>query len=157
MSQSTLERLAEQAATEAHACDPRDEALADFLAKEKAVPEPIERGAAQLLDIVPLDFVDLAGKRPPPRSWVVQDWIPRRAVTLMVGRGGVGKSLLAQQIGTSIAGAKDWLGPVPRAGQVVGLFCEDDHDELWRRQVDICRAMNLPMEGVGPVIAQREA
>ena len=101
------------------------------------------------LSIRPVDFVGLAGKVPPTRKWVVNDWIPRGALTLLVGKGGVGKSLLAQQLGTSIAAAKDWLGPVPRSGAVVGLFCEDDHDELWRRQVDICRSLNVPMDGVG--------
>ena len=96
-----------------------------------------------------IDFAALVGKTPPPRSWVVDEWLPRATLTLMVGKGGVGKSLLAQQLATSIAFGKDWIGGVPEAGRVVGLFCEDDHDELWRRQIAICEHFDIPMEEVG--------
>lgn len=99
--------------------------------------------------ITPLDFPSLARQQPPPRKWVVRDWIPKGHVTLLSGRGGVGKSLLAQQLGTAVAAAKDWIGDLPTAGPVIGLFCEDDHDELWRRQVDICQAFDVALEGVG--------
>lgn len=93
------------------------------------------------------DFVNwhaLAGKTPPSREWVIEPWLPRKTVTLLVGAGGVGKSLLAQQLCTSIAGNIDWMGKV-RRGAAIGLFCEDDHDELWRRQADICESMGTDM------------
>ncbi len=112
---------------------------------EQQAEEIIER--EDLLSIRPVDFMSLAGKIPPPRRWVVQDWLPRGTVTLLSGRGGVGKSLLAQQLGTAVAAEKHWLGEVPNPGSVIGLFCEDDHDELWRRQVDICRHFGLSLDG----------
>lgn len=122
--------------------DTQDRAYLEALA---LVPDPAEDEG----DIARLDFADLAEKTPPMRRWVVRDWIPVGHVTLLAGKGGVGKSLLAQQLGTTIAAARDWLGEVPEAGEVIGLFCEDDHDELWRRQIDICRAHSLPLNGVG--------
>jgi hypothetical protein len=33
------------------------------------------------------------GRQPPPRLWIVQDWVPYGAVTGLYGDGGVGKSL----------------------------------------------------------------
>lgn len=99
------------------------------------------------LDFEFVDFHALAGKTPPPREWVIEPWLPRKTVTLLAGGGGVGKSLLAQQLCTSIAGNIDWLGQSKR-GAVIGLFCEDDHDELWRRQADICRSMDADMDGL---------
>lgn len=142
--------------------DPHDEEMARWHAAPRGEPDrPVLRpvdarseagGESETYDTVSIqgvDFAALADKTPPPRRWVVTDWIPRGAVTLLVGKGGVGKSLLAQQLGTTIAAAQDWLGVVPCHGAVVGLFCEDDHDELWRRQVDICRSLGVPMDGVG--------
>lgn len=98
-----------------------------------------------------LDFLDLSqlqGKDPPPRSWVIDQWLPRGTVTILVGSGGVGKSLLAQQIATSVSGGVDWLGKVAKRGAVLGLFCEDDHDEVWRRQVAICESMDVGFDRI---------
>lgn len=98
-------------------------------------------------DIDFLDIEAIASQRPPAREWVIDQWLPRGTVTILVGSGGVGKSLLSQQICTSIAAGMDWLGKTER-GFVVGLFCEDDQNEVWRRQVDICASMNSTMEGL---------
>ncbi len=122
-----------------------DAAFRPYLEALPVLPEPEE----DVGDLQRLDFETLAELTPPPRRWIVRDWIPAGHVTLLAGKGGVGKSLLAQQLGTTIAAARDWLGEVPEAGEVFGLFCEDDHDELWRRQHDICKAHGLPMAGVG--------
>jgi hypothetical protein len=74
---------------------------------------------------------------PPPRRWTVRDWIPYEVVTALYGDGGIGKSLLLMQLQTSTALGLPWLGlpvePVPS----LGVYCEDPHDELWRRQDDI--------------------
>ena len=86
---------------------------------------------------IPLAFIDpriLAGKPIPLREWIVEDWLPCGTVSLSYGDGGIGKSLLAQQLLTSCAAGVHWCGlPVLRC-RVVGLFCEDDEDELHRRQ-----------------------
>lgn len=100
--------------------------------------------------IQPLDLSACVLAQPPPRSWVIRDWIPRHSVTLLAGSGGVGKSLLAQQIGTAVAANRDWLGQVETPGGVLYLAAEEEPDELWRRQVDICRAMGIPMSAVAP-------
>jgi RecA-family ATPase len=70
----------------------------------------------------------------PERQWIVQDWLPVGHVTLNYGDGGVGKTLLAQQLMTSCATATPWCGLHVEPCKVLGLFCEDDGDELHRRQ-----------------------
>ena len=88
-----------------------------------------------------IDWPALAAVPVPPREWIVRDWILPRAVTLIAGSGGTGKSLLVQQWLTSIATGCAFLGVRPVAA-VPTLFvnCEDDTDELHRRQHDICMA-----------------
>jgi hypothetical protein len=77
----------------------------------------------------------LAGKTVPERRWLVPHWIPMGVVTLLYGDGGVGKSLIAQQLQTSTALGRNWLGLHAEKVASLGVYCEDDRDELWRRQV----------------------
>jgi hypothetical protein len=100
--------------------------------------------------LLPLDLTECLTRTCPPRSWVVRNWIPRHAVTLLAGTGGVGKSLLAQQIATAVCANDDWLGEVETPGSVLYLAAEEEPEELWRRQIDICRAMGIPMAGIAP-------
>jgi len=74
---------------------------------------------------------------PPPRQWVIAKWLPRRAVTAMFGGGGIGKSLLVQQIATQVANGLECLGQQVTPGAVLAYLCEDDNDELRRRQCEI--------------------
>lgn len=74
---------------------------------------------------------------PPEREWVVQDWIPALTVTSLYGDGGMGKTLLAQQLGTSCTTKTPWLGIQTIQMPVLAVLCEDDDDELHRRQADI--------------------
>lgn len=75
--------------------------------------------------------------QPEPRGWLVPEWVPAGEVVLLGGAGGVGKSLLAQQLLTSVAAGRPWLGMPVEAGPALGAFCEDDVGELRRRQADI--------------------
>ena len=86
-----------------------------------------------------LDPITLQDKPVPKRRWLVPNWIPFLTATGLYGDGGLGKSLLGQQLMTSTAIGKPWLGlPVMRL-RSLGVFCEDHEDELHRRQADINR------------------
>jgi RecA-family ATPase len=75
----------------------------------------------------------------PEREWIVPDYIPHKAATLLSGDGGQGKSLLALQLAVARALARDWVGLLPTPGRTLVLSAEDDGDELHRRLDDIRR------------------
>lgn len=89
-----------------------------------------------------IDWAALTGD-PPPFSWIMEHWLSWHT-TLLAGRGGIGKSLLIQQIATQLAtGNKTWCA----AGEPLRVLywaCEDDKDQLWRRQTAICKQMRIP-------------
>jgi hypothetical protein len=95
-----------------------------------------------------LDPRGLDGRPVPPREWLVRDWIPLRAVTLFGGDGGIGKTILAMQLLTCAATGRPWLGQETLACRAVGLFCEDDADELHRRQAAINRHYGIGFDAL---------
>jgi RecA-family ATPase len=79
-----------------------------------------------------------AGAEAPARSWLVRDLIPDRTVTMLSGDGGVGKSLLAIQLGVAVAaGRNGWIGVSPDPGPVLYVSAEDDLEEIHRRLEDV--------------------
>lgn len=85
----------------------------------------------------------------PPRRWIVPGWIPRGEVTLLMGNGGVGKSLIAQQLLTAAAANISWLGLHVEPCAAYGFFCEDTSDEHHRRQDAINSAHGISMADLG--------
>lgn len=61
---------------------------------------------------------------------------------MLGGDGGVGKSLLSQMLLTAAAIGKPWLGFPIATVKCLGVFCEDDEDELHIRQAAINRHFN---------------
>ena len=100
----------------------------------------------------PLDVIDpLAwhGQAIPDRPWLVDGLIPRRVVTMLGGDGGLGKSLLAQQLLTACATGTAWLARETMSCRSLGVFCEDDRDELHRRQANINRHYGIEFADLG--------
>jgi hypothetical protein len=54
-----------------------------------------------------LNPADWEERQAPPRLWVVPDYIPARAVTLLYADGGTGKSYLKLQLAVARALAKE--------------------------------------------------
>lgn len=81
----------------------------------------------------------------PARRWVVDGLIPQPSVSLITGDGGVGKSLLMMQLLTAAATGQHWLGFDTMNCRAFGLLCEDDPDEMQRRQHDINRHYGVEM------------
>lgn len=105
--------------------------------KAPAPPEPLPRRA--------LDWSTLADKGlPPDRAWLISHWLGKGA-TLLAGSGGVGKSLLAQTIATALALGVPFIDTITQPQRVLMWACEDDHDELWRRQVAICSLFGVKL------------
>jgi RecA-family ATPase len=107
---------------------------------------------ASLLDAV-LPDQDWQGRTPPERSWVVERMAPAGVLTLFSGDGGLGKSLLLQQLLSCVSLGKPWLGVNVKHGRALGYFCEDDHDELWRRQEAILTGHSAAYSDLGSRLA----
>lgn len=107
--------------------------------------------------VVPLHSIPLALARPadwhdqtpPGRVWIVPEWLPARRATLLTGDGGSGKSLLAQQMATSIALGLPFMGMQTRQQRALYLTCEDDLGELHRRQHAICQSLGIGLGQLG--------
>jgi hypothetical protein len=124
------------------------ERLWDKHVKDNGPPKPLQETSPQEAALQALDLTRWAGL-PPKRQWIIKDWLPKGCVTALYGDGGVGKSLLAQQLMTSVATGAPWLERRVEKGRVYGLMCEDDEDELWRRQHAINQLYGLAMEDLG--------
>jgi hypothetical protein len=94
----------------------------------------------------PLDWPALAGREPPERRWAIRGWLGFGHVTLLVGLGGIGKTLLAQQMASCLALGKPFVGDVTEPLKCLMWACEDDHDELWRRQVALAKWCDAGLE-----------
>ena len=104
-------------------------------------PPPPEAKINEPLPPLDLSNWDLA--EVPERDWAVRDRIIRRAVTLLSGEGGVGKSILTLQLACATVLGKDWFGSLPEPGPAIFLDAEDDRDELHFRLNTIRRRLGV--------------
>lgn len=87
--------------------------------------------------------VSWSGVEPEPIKWLVRGCIPRGTVCLFSGDSGLGKSLLMQQLQTSAATGRDWLGFGVERVRSFGFYCEDPKNILHLRQRAICRHLDV--------------
>lgn len=89
-------------------------------------------GPSEPPENVPIKVSELSGE-PPERPWLVDQWVPAGVVSALYGDGGVGKTLIAQQLLYAAGVGGVWLGHQVPKMRGLGVFCEDDSDELHRR------------------------
>ena len=124
------------------------DARADWLGPEPPEPEA-EEADSETKPLAIIDPTNLAGVPVPDRRWIVDDWLGYGYVTALYGNGGVGKTLLAQILMTATATGLPWLGRRVEPCRSLALFCEDDPDELQRRQDRINRALGCGFSELG--------
>jgi archaellum biogenesis ATPase FlaH len=90
-------------------------------------------------DLLPIRDAGTWTEPAPPRAWLVSGHYPWGLVGMISGDGGVGKTLLMQQLATCVALGLPWLGFATLHCKVLAVFCEDDEDDVHRRQDDINR------------------
>jgi RecA-family ATPase len=109
----------------------------DALEEAKAAAPTMNGRAKKPIELLPIDPTTLAAIPVPERRWLVPDWIPMARATSLYGAGGEGKTLLAQMLATACTIGAEWLGMPVRKCNSLLYFCEDDLDEMHRRQADI--------------------
>lgn len=113
---------------------------------------------AHLPRLSPLKVInpsDWQGKPIPERQWLVPGVCVRGGATLLNGDGGVGKSLLCLQLQVALGLGMPWIGiPTPTGGPTksLGIYCEDEPDELQRRLDDVCRYYSCEMKDLDGIV-----
>lgn len=113
------------------------------------IPLEVVQRQAAAMDAV--EAISLDGAALPSRRWLVEGWIPERAVTILSGDGGVGKSLLVLQLMIASALRRPWLGMNVEPRPSFAMFCEDDDAEIHLRANAILNAQQAAfsdLEGV---------
>lgn len=106
-----------------------------------------------------VDFQKIGRESPPPRQWIIPQWLSW-APTLLAGKGGVGKSLLALQTAYALASESPIFGHTSTSDgplRVLYWACEDDYDELWRRLTGISIAAKVPLSSVNAMFLDARA
>ena len=103
-----------------------------------------EPPAPQLLPLI--NIRAWQGIEPKPRAWIVRERIPDRNVTLLTGHGGVGKTLLTQQLSVGTVLGRDWIGEICEPGPVLFISAEDDEDEMHFRYNKIANCYGVTFD-----------
>jgi RecA-family ATPase len=89
---------------------------------------------------------DWEGQTVGPRSWVVEGLVPNHQATLLTGAGAAGKSLVSQLLCTCTGLSAPFLGVEVHSRPSLYITCEDDAEELQRRQEAICAGLGVSLE-----------
>jgi hypothetical protein len=111
--------------------------------KKEVLPN---EGALPPWDIPPVSmWADRAA--PAPRDWIIEGIaLAAGRVTSFVGNGGFGKTTIATQIAMACAITGSLWGMKVNGGTVVGIFCEDEQDEIERRTRLIAEREGIELE-----------
>jgi len=87
-----------------------------------------------------LDVSQMVRENPPPVPWVIERLVVRGALTVLNGREGEGKSLLAMALAAGVAHGENQAGLTCHAGRVLIVDTENGQYETHRR----VHALGLP-------------
>ena len=108
--------------------------------------EPVRQRVSSRADRRPvLDWRALESQPPPEREWIVDHWLPAGHPILLAGAPGTGKTLVSQAIASCVALRREYLDYSGRQRRALLWACEDDVDELHRRQVAIAKWLGVKL------------
>ena len=91
-----------------------------------------------------LDVARMVNEEPSPPHWVVEGLVCVGMLTVLNGKEGEGKSLLAQVLSAGVAAGESEAGFSCRRGRVAIVDAENGEHEIHRR----VHALGLPSEGI---------
>jgi RecA-family ATPase len=127
---------------------PADKRIEGIIAEIGPRPQPAETTQ----EVPPLDRADAdrlnwqnyIGISPAPPAFMVENLIPKRAISGLFGTDGLGKTLFGQQALTTMASGIDLFGhKVVERGATLGWFCEEPEQVLAHRQHAINQQLGL--------------
>jgi hypothetical protein len=121
----------------------------------KTPPDPdsdSSRGTMSLLDSLdalypPMTVESLRGFHLPAKAHIAgKGWLKRGSGTLLIGGTGIGKSVLAEQIGLCVAAGVPLFGQldVPRPSRVLHVQAENDEEVMARDTLSIIEHLKIP-------------
>jgi RecA-family ATPase len=115
--------------------DPEPQQPPEYQSNGQGPPDPppdANYEPPRLLRVV--SSADWQDKPVPPRRWLVHNRIPMRAVTILAGDGGKGKTTIGLQLCYAVRRGTDWLSAViDEGGPSLFFTAEETHDEVHRR------------------------
>ena len=112
-------------------------------ARETVSQGKVNGAASPPRTITTIDFASMPEVEPAPRRFVVGGWLPVPCLSSCYGGPGIGKSMIAQQLATCVVAGREFFGCAVARSPVLGIFGEDDNEELQRRQWRINQAYGL--------------
>lgn len=121
--------------------DNPDVGLAEFESISLVCPPPEYE---PLFDIADASVVNFLNKPPPKRNYLLSQCLPLGKVGLLVGMGGVRKSQFMLQTQIAVATGKALCGKwsIEVQGATLGLYAEEDREELHRRLYYIAEGLS---------------
>jgi hypothetical protein len=108
--------------------------------------------SAQEEMFAPLDLEDMAGRDVLPIRFVVDKWLPAKAVTVLTAHGGVGKSTMSLQLAVSLVLGRPWFGKDVTQCRVLLVSCEDSEQAIHWRLDQVCRHMGVTLADLGGLL-----
>lgn len=127
--------------------------MGDVINRDWQNPRPRQ----EIEEFAPFSPVKWVNRQAPALDWIVEGAFLRGTVAILAGDGGLGKSLILQQLCTAAAFGMPWLGMPTKASRSLAVFCEDDTDELQRRQETINAHYHVQMRELEPVALESRA
>lgn len=142
--------LADTAAT----AENRGEWLAGLLTDSRAAAEDADSLSppppnGQMKTLHRLDVAHMVREQPPPVPWVIRGLAVKGCLTLLTGREGEGKSLLAASLAGAVAAGESVAGMECLQGTALVVDAENGKHEIHRR----VHSLGLPTSGVEVVEA----
>lgn len=99
--------------------------------------------AEQLAGLLPINLAELSGRDAEPMQFLVDKWLPVKAVTVLTAHGGVGKSTVSLQLAVCMALGLPWFGIPTICSRVLIVSCEDSQQAVHWRLQHVCRHLGV--------------